>query len=51
MNKVWNYMGNPGKLQVIPISLFPEQANVDPTSAPELVDNKTNEPTPVEAVI
>jgi len=51
MNKVWNYMGNPGKLQVIPISLFPEQANVDPTSAPELVDNKTNEPQAVEAVI
>jgi hypothetical protein len=51
MNKIWNYMGNPGKLQVIPISLFPEQANIDPTSAPELVDNKTNEPKAVEAII
>jgi hypothetical protein len=51
MNRIWNYMGNPGKLVVIPISLFPEQVQLDPTSAPELVDNKTNEPTAVEALV
>jgi capsid portal protein len=47
MNKLWEKMGKRGKLQVIPISLFPNQEG-DPTSAPELVDNKINEPQPVQ---
>lgn len=47
MNKLWEKMGKRGKLQVIPISLFPNQEG-DPTSAPELVDNKSNEPQPVQ---
>jgi hypothetical protein len=44
MNKIFNKMGGVGKLQVIPISLFPNNPLADPTSAPEIVDNKTNIP-------
>ena len=44
MNRVFNKMGGVGKLQVIPISLFPDNPAADPTSAPEIVDNKTNVP-------
>jgi len=44
MNKIFNKMGGIGKLQVIPISLFPNNPLADPTSAPEVVDNKTNTP-------
>ena len=51
MNRLWNLMGGQGTLEVVPISLFPNQANLDPTTAPELVDNKSNEPTATEALV
>ena len=47
MNRIFKMMGGTGELKVIPISLFPDQVNVDPTSSPDLVDTKSNEPTPV----
>ena len=50
MNRIFKKMGGKGELEVIPISLFPDQINVDPTSAPELVDTKSNEPTPVQGL-
>jgi hypothetical protein len=51
MNRLWNLMGGQGTLEVVPITLFPNQANLDPTTAPELVDNKSNEPTATEALV
>lgn len=48
INRIWKKMGNKGVLKVIPVSLFPDQINVDPTSSPDLVDTKSNEPKPVE---
>lgn len=47
INRIWKKMGHQGVLKVIPVALFPDQVG-DPTSAPELVDNKSNEPTAVE---
>ena len=47
MNRIFKMMGGTGELKVIPISLFPDQVNVDPTSSPDLVDTKSNEPTPI----
>ena len=44
-------MGGNGKLQVIPISLFPNNPTADPTSAPEIVDNKTNVPEAVTQMV
>jgi capsid portal protein len=51
MNKIFNKMGGVGKLQVIPISLFPNNPAADPTSAPEIVDNKTNVPEAVTQMV
>ena len=51
MNKIFNKMGGVGKLQVIPISLFPNNPAADPTSAPEVVDNKTNTPEAVTQMV
>lgn len=51
MNKIFNKMGGKGKLQVIPISLFPNNPLADPTSAPEVVDNKTNTPEAVTQMV
>ena len=51
LNRVFNKMGGVGKLQVIPISLFPNNPSADPTSAPEIVDNKTNVPEAVTQMV
>ena len=51
MNRIFNKMGGNGELQVIPISLFPNNSVGDPTSAPEVVDNKTNSPEAVTQMV
>lgn len=50
MNRVFKMMGGTENLQVVPISLFPNLPQNDPTSAPEVVDNKTNTPEVVTQV-
>jgi len=51
LNRVFNKMGGKGQLKVVPISLFPDNPSADPTSAPEIVDNKTNVPEAVTQMV
>ena len=51
INRIFSKMGGKGQLQVVPITLFPNLPQNDPTSAPELVDNKTNTPEAVTQMV